>query len=79
MPRASQRNGARPRAAELVFENFLLYLTVMGWPWDCDYIGMQPGQVNIGRLNLHEVFDVYCTDDLWTVIQSRGQFGNPED
>ena len=46
---------------------------------DCDFIGMRPGKINSGRLNLHELFDVYCTEDLWTVIQSRGQFGNPED
>ena len=24
-------------------------------------------------------FPVYCTEDGWTVIQSRGQFGNPID
>ena len=58
---------------------FQLCLTVQGYQWDCNYIGFQPGQVNMGRLSFHEVFDVYCTDDLWTVIQSRGQFGNPED
>ena len=27
----------------------------------------------------HTEFEAYCLEDGWTVIQSRGQFGNPKD
>ena len=27
----------------------------------------------------HHEFQAYCLEDGWTVIQSRGQFGNPKD
>ena len=29
--------------------------------------------------NSHNQFNAYCLSDGWTVIQSRGQFGNPKD
>ena len=53
--------------------------TVKVWPLDCGSNGIVPGEVNTARLNRNQLFNVYCTNDLWTVIQSRGQFGNPED
>ena len=56
-----------------------IYLPVKDWPLDCASSGIIPDGVNMARLNSNQYFDVYCTHDLWTVIQSRGQFGNPED
>ena len=33
---------------------------------------LQPGDYNT-------TFDAYCLEEGWTVIQSRGQYGNPKD
>ena len=40
-------------------------------------MGLTAGQRNFSD-GTGVTFPAYCTIDGWTVIQSRGQFGNPE-
>ena len=38
-----------------------------------------PGTYTLQPGNSSTIFDAYCLEEGWTVIQSRGQYGNPKD
>jgi len=61
--------------------NFILNILVTV---DCGYyyehLNQSDGRDGVKTIFIHDQpVQTYCTEDGWTVIQSRGQFGNPAD
>ncbi len=61
-----------------LFYNFILNTLVTD---DCGYYYEHLNQTGgVKTILIHgQLVQTYCTEDGWTVIQSRGQFGNPKD
>ena len=72
-------NGGKWTKGELIIINFIINIFISV---DCqDYLeqssNSEPTVISVGdALNSGKAF---CPGDGWTVIQSRGQFGNPQD